>query len=184
MDDYMKYRVFDELVRPEVDAMFFNEHGSPDKQHVGSYTTEPDSFDGQYSQLKAEVMIALYMERRKGDKADVEGAKQYFKEKYHLTDAFFETKKTEADDDTKAKGDQTIVSLEDLETLAAQPRFVMLNACYNGSFHKPGYITATTSSARPHGGHAGQYGQRTAGAAGPTSWAAACCSHGVRARAV
>lgn len=52
MDDYMKYRVFDELVRPEVDAMFFNEHGSPDKQHVGSYTTEPDSFDGQYSQLK------------------------------------------------------------------------------------------------------------------------------------
>lgn len=141
MDDYMKYRVFDELVRPEVDAMFFNEHGSPDKQHVGSYTTEPDSFDGQYSQLKAEVMIALYMERRKGDKADVEGAKQYFKEKYHLTDAFFETKKTEADDDTKAKGDQTIVSLEDLETLAAQPRFVMLNACYNGSFHKPGYIT-------------------------------------------
>ena len=41
MDDYMKYRVFDELVRPEVDAMFFNEHGSPDKQHVGSYTTEP-----------------------------------------------------------------------------------------------------------------------------------------------
>ena len=47
MDDYMKYRVFDELVRPEVDAMFFNEHGSPDKQHVGSYTTEPDRFDGQ-----------------------------------------------------------------------------------------------------------------------------------------
>ena len=129
MDDYMKYRVFDELVRPEVDAMFFNEHGSPDKQHVGSYTTEPDSFDGQYSRLKAEVMIALYMERRKGDKADVEGAKQYFKEKYHLTAAFFETKKTEADDDTKAKGDQTIVSLEDLETLAAQPRFVMLIAC-------------------------------------------------------
>ena len=70
-----------------------------------------------------------------------DAAKQYFKEKYHLTDAFFETKKTEADDDTKAKGDQTIVSLEDLETLAAQPRFVMLNACYNGSFHKPGYIT-------------------------------------------
>lgn len=174
MDDYMKYRVFDELVRPEVDAMFFNEHGSPDKQHVGSYTTEPDSFDGQYSQLKAEVMIALYMERRKGDKADVEGAKQYFKEKYHLTDAFFETKKTEADDDTKAKGDQTIVSLEDLETLAAQPRFVMLNACYNGSFHKPGYITGYyifgPGARWPRRAIRSTY-CRTAG---PTSWSACC----------
>jgi len=139
MDDYMKYRVFDELVRPEVDAMFFNEHGSPDKQHVGNYKTEPDSFEGQYSQLKAEIAIALYMERRKGEKADMEGAKQYFKEKYHLTDAFFEEK--EKDDGAKAKGDQTIISLEDLATLATQPRFVMLNACYNGSFHKPGYIT-------------------------------------------
>lgn len=170
----MKYRVFDELVRPEVDAMFFNEHGSPDKQHVGSYTTEPDSFDGQYSQLKAEVMIALYMERRKGDKADVEGAKQYFKEKYHLTDAFFETKKTEADDDTKAKGDQTIVSLEDLETLAAQPRFVMLNACYNGRSTNPATSRATTSSAR-----AARWPRRAIRStycrtAGPTSWSACC----------
>lgn len=119
-------------------------------------------------------MIALYMERRKGDKADVEGAKQYFKEKYHLTDAFFETKKTEADDDTKAKGDQTIVSLEDLETLAAQPRFVMLNACYNGSFHKPGYITGYYIF-----GPAARWPRRAIRStycrtAGPTSWSACC----------
>lgn len=138
MDDYMKYRLFDELARPEVDAIFFNEHGSPDKQHVGSYDTDPDSFEGHYELLKAEISRALYLERRKGDKGDVEGAKQYFKEKYHLTDAFFEEKKS--DDAAEAKGDQTIISLEDLASIAAQPRFVMLNACYNGSFHKPGYI--------------------------------------------
>ena len=52
----------------------------------------------------------------------MEGAKQYFKEKYRLTDAFFETRAAEDDDDTKAKGDQTIVGLEDLETLAATSR--------------------------------------------------------------
>lgn len=162
MDDYMKYRVFDELVRPEVDAMFFNEHGSPDKQHVGNYKTEPDSFEGQYSQLKAEIAIALYMERRKGEKADMEGAKQYFKEKYHLTDAFFEEK--EKDDDAKAKGRPDdhqprrpcnagdAAALRDAQCLLQ--RVVPQTRIHHGILHlRPG----------PHGGHAGQYGQRAAG---------------------
>jgi hypothetical protein len=34
MDRFMKYRLFDELQRSEVDAFFFNEHGSIDKQHI------------------------------------------------------------------------------------------------------------------------------------------------------
>ena len=51
----------------------------------------------------------------------------------------------------------------------------MLNACYNGSFHKPGYITGyyifgpgrTVATAIDRGASAGE-------PAGPTSWSACC----------
>lgn len=34
MEDYMKYRLFDELQRDEVDIMLFHEHGSPERQYI------------------------------------------------------------------------------------------------------------------------------------------------------
>lgn len=141
MDDYMKYRLFDELVRPEVDVFLFNEHGSPDAQHVGSYPTDPDSFEGMYEQLRGAYGWAELMEKRKGEKADPEGLREAFKEEYHLTDAFFEALEREESEASEPAGTlPRDIELEDLPDLPVQPRFVMFNACYNGSFHKPGNI--------------------------------------------
>lgn len=140
MDDYMKYRLFDELVRPEIDAFFFNEHGSPDAQHVGSNASDPATMSGMYQQLKSAYSFQQFFEKRKGEAADMEGLKESFKEEYHLTDAFFEepekTKKAE-----KPTGNPRDIELDDLVDLPVQPRFVMFNACYNGSFHKAGNIS-------------------------------------------
>lgn len=141
MDGYMKYRLFDELVRPEVDLFLFNEHGSPDAQHVGSYLTDPDSFEGIYGQICDAYSWALFMERRKGEKADPKGLREAFKREYHLTDAFFEAREREASEASEPAGSlPRDIELEDLTDLPVQPRFVMFNACYNGSFHKPGNI--------------------------------------------
>lgn len=142
MDPYMKYRLFDELERPEVDAILFNEHGSPDAQHVGSYTPEPDTFDAMYEQLRGAYGWAEFMEKRKGEKADLEGLRESFKKEYHLTDAFFEA--LEREESAASEPEGTLprdIELEDLTDLPVQPRFVMFNACYNGSFHKPGNIS-------------------------------------------
>ena len=134
----MTYRLFSELERDEVDIMLFNEHGSPDKQHI-SGSGQIDSFDARLDALRNTVYSAIRREERKGEKGDVEGAKEYFKERYHLTDKFFEaydnpTPSTKAPDD---------LNLDDLNSHTLNPRFVVFNACYNGSFHQPGYVAGS-----------------------------------------
>ena len=133
-----KEQLFDQIQRMEVDVMLFNEHGSPDKQHLDG--EEPiEGFDRRAKALRDEVYYYLRREQRK-ENGDVPGAKTYFKEKYRLTDKFFE----EFDNPTK-KQEQNIddLTLEEINQLRPMPRFVMFNACYNGSFHQKGYVAGS-----------------------------------------
>ena len=139
MNNYnMTYKLFAELERDEVDIMLFNEHGSPDKQHI-SGEGQIDSFNARLEALRYTVYSAIRREERKGEKGDVEGAKAYFKERYHLTDKFFE----EYYNPTPSTKDPDDLNLEDLNTHKLNPRFVVFNACYNGSFHQPGYVAGS-----------------------------------------
>ena len=139
MNNYnMTYRLFSELERDEVDIMLFNEHGSPDKQHI-SGSGQIDTFDGRLEALRYTVYSAIRREERKGEKGDVEGAKEYFKERYHLTDKFFE----EYYNPTPSTKDPDDLNLDDLNSHTLNPRFVVFNACYNGSFHQPGYVAGS-----------------------------------------
>lgn len=139
MEENMKYNLFDQLARPEVDVMLFNEHGSPDKQHI-SAESEPETFEDRAAALRSEIYYMLAREKRKAD-GDVAGAVEYFKEKYRLTDKFFEEFFAPAED--KAAGREGDLTLDDLKDKRPQPRFVMFNACYNGSFHRAGYIAGS-----------------------------------------
>ena len=139
MNNYnMTYKLFAELERDEVDIMLFNEHGSPDKQHI-SGEGQIHSFNARLEALRYTVYSAIRREERKGEKGDVEGAKAYFKERYHLTDKFFE----EYYNPTPSTKDPDDLNLEDLNSHKLNPRFVVFNACYNGSFHQPGYVAGS-----------------------------------------
>ena len=139
MNNYnMTYKLFAELERDEVDIMLFNEHGSPDKQHI-SGEGQIDSFNARLEALRYTVYSAIRREERKGEKGDVEGAKAYFKERYHLTDKFFE----EYYNPTPSTKDPDDLNLEDLNSHTLNPRFVVFNACYNGSYHQPGYVAGS-----------------------------------------
>ena len=133
-----KEQLFDQIERAEVDVMLFNEHGSPDKQHLDG--TDPvEGFERRVAALRDEVYYYLRREQRKKD-GDLPGAKAYFKEKYRLTDKFFE----EFDNPTqKAAANEDDLVLEEINKLRPMPRFVMFNACYNGSFHKEGYVAGS-----------------------------------------
>ena len=139
MNNYnMTYKLFSELERDELDIMLFNEHGSPDKQHI-SGEGQIDSFDERLEALRYYVYSSIRREERKGEKGDVEGAKAYFKERFHLTDKFFE----EYYNPTPSTKDPDDLNLEDLNSHKLNPRFVVFNACYNGSFHQPGYVAGS-----------------------------------------
>jgi len=146
MDTYMKYRLFSELQRPEVDAMFFNEHGSIDKQHISNPKAPSTADDYAHEYKWGYGWVYSYLDHLIAADKDTTAAIAHCKEKFHLTDAFFEEyldpKAHEAEREAaKATRAETIMSLEDLKDLAPQPRFVMFNACYNGSFHRPGSVS-------------------------------------------
>lgn len=134
----MTYKLFAELERDEVDIMLFNEHGSPDKQHI-SGDGQIDSFDARLDALRSTVYSAIRREERKGENGDVEGAKAYFKERYHLTDKFFE----EYYNPKKSTKDPDDLILEDYNGKTLNPRLVIFNACYNGSYHEEGYVAGS-----------------------------------------
>lgn len=160
MEDFMKYHLFDELARDEVDVMLFNEHGSVDKQHINGQIPALSN-EIRMKNVKSEMYYVLNTEARKKD-GDVEGAKAYLMKEYGLLPEFFADygKKDTVRKVADAKpvfgpygislGNQErtaeqykqdiIISLNDLKGFSTMPRFVMFNACYNGSFHKAGNI--------------------------------------------
>lgn len=165
-EDYMKYRLFDELQRPEVDVIFFNEHGSIDKQHISEFPAQETPEDyvsryayggyftpGPYSILSKEVA------KRKKAGMSKEETDAYAKRlidtlctDFHVTPKFFdgwwktqnltdEERKAEA---AKAKQQrrEIVIDLDDIKKdFRPQPYFVIFNACYNGSFHRKGNIS-------------------------------------------
>lgn len=144
MEDFMKYRLFDQLERPDVDAFFFNEHGSIDKQHI-SGSPLPKTAQDYLERYKWEYgWVYAYLDEASRER-DVKEVVQELKQEYHLTDAFFEDY---FDPDARARqeekeqevADQGIISLPEIDSLCPQPRYIAFNACYNGSFHRPGNV--------------------------------------------
>lgn len=139
MDRYMKYQLFYELQRPEVDAFFFNEHGSIDKQHISGGTAPIENIEDRLENFRSNVN----MELRFVPKAKRDEARARFLKEYGLSEKFFEAEVAEKKCEAEGKNDPDpiIISLDDLKGFKPQPRFVMFNACYNGSFHRPGSIS-------------------------------------------
>lgn len=146
MDKFMKYRLFDELERPEVDAFFFNEHGSIHLQHISEMPANA-TLDETLADLKWSYGGVYHQYSRMLASMDSTEAVARLKAEYHLTDKFFEdfgaaeeiSERREAVHDSIYQ--ETVITLDDLRKIAPQPRYVTFNACYNGSFHRPGSIS-------------------------------------------
>ena len=139
-DPYMKYKLFTELQRPGTDVFMFSEHGAPDTQYInGSYPAR--GLQENIVELKRSLRsyYQRLLARRGQEKADAFADEACAE--YHLDRTMFspEALAAEAEGDSIAKADVNI-SLEDLAKVHTNTKFVILNACYNGSFHEPGYV--------------------------------------------
>ena len=139
MADYMKFHLFDELQRDELDVMLFHEHGAPDQQYICEGPA-PVGMNGYVKGIKAAIYNEVRKEVRKG-KGTPEEIQDYFIQEYDLEKHFFDDlyhpELLKADSIANAN---TGIVLEDLKQMNTYPRFVMFDACYNGSFHLPGYV--------------------------------------------
>ena len=138
MDPKMKYKLFDELQRPEIDIFMFHEHGGPTTQYInesGVGTSETTRYENIRKTLYRNIKRAMAKGTPK------EEVIATFSEQYSLNPEFFK----EFDNPEYWRKDSIAateinIDSEDLYNRIKNPRMVMLNACYNGSFHEDDYI--------------------------------------------
>ncbi len=143
-DPFMKYHLFERLQSPGTDLFVFHEHGAFDTQYINGGYPAPNML-GMNSPGMIGPMEALSISLRNRYRALSGERLEVFVEKsvkeYHLTPDFFAPElldSTRVVDSTFAAGINIVLS--DLRDLKPQPRITIFDACYNGSFHKPGYV--------------------------------------------
>lgn len=141
MQNVMKYRLYSELQRPGLDLTLFTEHGDIEKQYI-SHHQHGDDMEFATSFIKFNLRNTLRRTAQKGQSTDQ--AQQSLMKKYGLPEEWFEG--AFGDDslriaDSVYNTDGDIYSVE-LAKVNPASRMVIFNACYNGSFHHPGNISA------------------------------------------
>lgn len=135
----MKYHLFNELQRKDLDIFMFHEHGMPTGQLINDELACTHFYD-RYKMLKSTLYNAVLGHVGKRDKDTVRIQMQ---QKRHLTDVFFKDLDNPEfwEADSIHYADERIVTADLLKHhLFTNPRFVMFDACYNGSFHEKDYI--------------------------------------------
>lgn len=135
----MKWNLFTELQHDGYDIFQFSEHGDYDKQYISSYG-EGTNLENSLYLLKSAT--ARQYRRWRGTPDDEEFKHELLDSAFHLSRevlsdsaiAYYHMR------DSLAERNANIEEHE-LLSVRSNPRFVILNACYNGSFHNPeGYI--------------------------------------------
>jgi len=143
-DPFMKYKLFEKLQQPGTDLFVFHEHGDFDTQYInGEYPAqnmlEYPSGNVVGPMTTMAVSIRNTFRRYTGDRA--EKFKKGMISEYGLSEDFFHPQRL----DSLKKSDSVFaadinISLKELTGVRVQPKFSIFDACYNGSFHQPGYI--------------------------------------------
>lgn len=135
-DRVIKYKLFHQLQVPDTDMFFFYEHGAEDTQYInGDFPTR--DFPEYIEWLKREIRTAYKRTKPEKREAFVKDVCGHF----GLSESILSDEEIAryAKADSIARKDKDI-HLPDLAKLKTTPRFTMFNACYNGSFHVPGYV--------------------------------------------
>ncbi|RNC66861.1 hypothetical protein [Proteiniphilum sp. X52] len=134
-DDYVKHRLMAEMGREDLDLAMLHHHGADDAQLLNG---SPVS-----STASAWLEMSRKFFRGKIRSAkDSLAAKQYYIDNYNIPESWiddvFHPEVVTRDSLMDASLD---IHIEDLKDYKSGARFVMLDACFNGSFHLDDYIS-------------------------------------------
>ena len=126
-----------EVQREDLDMMLFHHHGGTDAQYINGYDM-PNNVQENIESIKLYLRSKLPGRAKKvgKEKAIAEYAKQY-----NVPESWCE----EAFDPEKQKADSIYhyhmdIHMEEIHQLRPNARFVMFDACFNGSFHLDDYL--------------------------------------------
>lgn len=140
---FMKYDIFERLQRKNTDVFVFHEHGAFDTQYISGPYIAPNVLgynSGAIGPMEAfSISLRNGYRHYSGEKA--EKYKANVTRDYGLDPTFFDDdlmELTRVSDSTFAANENIV--LEEIWAISPQPRITIFDACYNGSFHKPGYV--------------------------------------------
>lgn len=133
-----------EVQRPGLDVMLFHHHGAPDTQYLNG---DEESSDFNTSIFNAKLYTRQIVQRiharAKGEKTKEQAAEEFAKA-YNVPMEWC----MEAFDDSIGVQDSLYylnynIVTSDIRTMTPSARFVMFDACYNGSFHQDDYVAGS-----------------------------------------
>lgn len=143
-DPFMKYRLYERLQTPDTDLFVFHEHGAFDTQYINGPYPAPNQLgmnrEGATGPLEIlSASLRNSYRRYSGERRDA--FEKSVMSDYALLPDFFASERLDSTRvrDSLLAADINMV-LADIATLRPQPRITIFDACYNGSFHQPGYV--------------------------------------------
>ncbi len=128
-----------ELQQEGLDIALFHAHGDTDMQLLLSYPIA-QNVDENLESVKLYLRSKLRSAKQR--KQSVEKTKEYFMKEFNVPDNFFDG--TFSDSLIAADsilGYKLDMYLTDIRKMKPQPKFVMFDECFNGSFHLEEYVT-------------------------------------------
>lgn len=125
----MKWTLFSELQREQTDFFQFSEHGAYDTQYINGSTQRPT-----LEELVTGMKLSILSSRR--GRAYLDSLAQYIDSSEFTEDKVRSMQKADS-----IKTRHKDLYQEEIAAIKSNPRIVILNACYNNSFHNPeGYV--------------------------------------------
>lgn len=138
-DEYFPMRDYylNEMQREDLDLLLLHHHGSPDTEYING---EPKATNIQENIQAIKRYIRSkaprYFKKMSRDSTVIHFAQRFGVPRKWVEEAL-ETKHAQEDSLLNA---QMVITTTDLKRVAPRARFVILDACFNGSFHLPDYI--------------------------------------------
>lgn len=130
-----KRAILNEITYPDLDVMLLHHHGSITKQFINGYKRGSD--------VPTSISNIQYSLRNRLAKAkDKKEAIMKHKDEWGVSQEWIDIA---LDSISHSKADSILeagleIRLDDIQSITPNARFIMLDACYNGSFHADNYV--------------------------------------------
>lgn len=129
----MKNYYLNEVQRPDLDIMLFHHHGADDTQYINGYPST-SSPQGSIENIKLYLRGKISSQApKRGKEATIESYMKSLGVPREWCEEAFDAKKLEADSLFNLTLD---IYTNDIHGITPNARFVMFDACYNGSFYE------------------------------------------------
>ena len=137
----MREKIYDIIQRESTDLFIFHEHGDYDTQYINGEYPAPNVIEKSTIGPLDALLISLRNSYRKYSGKRREAFVESVKEEYSLPESIFEKHLLDSLKTSDSLFAARInIMLPDIKPLKPLSTAVIFDACYNGSFHRDGYV--------------------------------------------